>query len=217
MDTVSGHAELKPSLVRAGSVEELRQRGFVTVSSGHHGIVVFWHEGAPYAVDNRCPHMGFPLSRGTIRDGVLTCHWHHARFDLQSGGTFDPFADDVPAYGVEVRDGEIWVETTADARNLKSRWLARLQDGQEQNLSLVTAKSILALRGLNVPASEILLTASLHGARFRREGLGTRSNNHDGFGQHVERPLAPSTNLLPSTTVSFRSPAIRPDNSLVST
>ena len=172
MDTVSGHSQTKPSFVRAGSVEELRKRGCVTVSSGRHGIVVFWHEGTPYAVDNRCPHMGFPLSRGTIRDGVLTCHWHHARFDLQSGGTFDPFADDVPAYRVEVRHGEIWVETTADARNLKTRWLARLQDGQEQNLSLVTAKSILALRGLNVPSSEVLLIGSLHGSRFRRDGWG---------------------------------------------
>ena len=46
------------------------------------------------AVDNRCPHMGFPLHRGTLRDGILTCHWHHARFDLESGGTFDQFADE---------------------------------------------------------------------------------------------------------------------------
>ena len=172
MDTVSGHSESQPSLVRAGSVEELRQRGCVTVSSGRHGIVVFWHEGTPLAVDNRCPHMGFPLSRGTIRDGVLTCHWHHARFDLQSGGTFDPFADDVPAYRVEVRDGEIWVDTSVDTLDLESRWLARLQDGQEQNLSLVTAKSILALRGLEVPPNEILLTGSLHGTRYRMEGWG---------------------------------------------
>ena len=172
MDTVSSHVGSKPSLVRAGSIEDLRQRGFLTVSSGRHGIVVFWHDGTPYAVDNRCPHMGFPLSRGTIRDGVLTCHWHHARFDLQSGGTFDPFADDVPAYRVEVSGSEIWVDTSVDTRDLESRWLGRLKDGQEQNLSLVTAKSILALRGLDVPPSEILLTSSLHGTGYRRDGWG---------------------------------------------
>lgn len=37
-----------------------------------------------FAVDNRCPHMGFPLDRGTCGDGILTCHWHHASFDLAS-------------------------------------------------------------------------------------------------------------------------------------
>jgi nitrite reductase/ring-hydroxylating ferredoxin subunit len=30
--------------------------------------------------DNRC--LGFPLHRGSVGDGILTCHWHHARFDL---------------------------------------------------------------------------------------------------------------------------------------
>ena len=34
-------------------------------------------------------HMGFPLNRGSLEDGILTCHWHHARFELTSGCTFD--------------------------------------------------------------------------------------------------------------------------------
>jgi nitrite reductase/ring-hydroxylating ferredoxin subunit len=54
------------------------------------------------AFDNRCPHMGFPLDRGSVEDGILTCHWHHARFDLASGCTFDLWADDVPICPVEV-------------------------------------------------------------------------------------------------------------------
>ena len=33
-----------------------------------------------HALDNRCPHMGFPLDRGSVDDGILTCHWHHAPF-----------------------------------------------------------------------------------------------------------------------------------------
>jgi len=40
--------------------------------------------------------MGFPLDRGSVEDGILTCHWHHARFDFASGCTFDLWADDVP-------------------------------------------------------------------------------------------------------------------------
>ena len=62
-----------------------------------------------YAVDDRCPHMGFPLHRGTVENGLLTCHWHHARFDLESGGTLDPFADDVRAYPVEINGGDVVV------------------------------------------------------------------------------------------------------------
>ena len=57
--------------VRVGSVIELRERGCTVISAGGHGIAVFAHEGGFSAVDNRCPHMGFPLSRGTVRDSLL--------------------------------------------------------------------------------------------------------------------------------------------------
>ena len=59
-------------------------------------ILVVHDKDRVFALDNRCPHMGFPLDRGSVEDGTLTCHWHHARFDLASGCTFDLWADDVP-------------------------------------------------------------------------------------------------------------------------
>ena len=68
-------------------------------------VVLFFNDGDVRAVDNRCPHLGFPLHRGTIKDGMITCHWHHARFDACSGCTFDLWADDVPAYEVRIRQG----------------------------------------------------------------------------------------------------------------
>jgi len=42
-----------------------------------------------FALDNRCSHTGFLLDRGSVEDGILTCHRHHARFDRESGCTFD--------------------------------------------------------------------------------------------------------------------------------
>ena len=54
-----------------------------------------------------------PCTGAPCKDGILTCHWHHARFDLASGGTFDQFADDVRVFPVEVRDGEVWVDLVA--------------------------------------------------------------------------------------------------------
>lgn len=80
------------SRVCAGSAESIAERGCVVVSGDRHGIAVFHDAGKFYAIDNRCPHMGFPLSKGGVRCGILTCHWHHARFDLVSGGAFDPSA-----------------------------------------------------------------------------------------------------------------------------
>ena len=57
----------------------------LAVQIENRAIVLFYFNSKVYAIDNRCPHMGFPLNRGTVKDGVLTCHWYHARFDLLNG------------------------------------------------------------------------------------------------------------------------------------
>ena len=100
------------NFVCAGSLEELKAKGRLVVRGAHRPILVVHDRGRVFALDSRCPHMGFPLDRGSVEDGILTCHWHHARFDLASGCTFDLWADDVPTCPVEVRDLEVWVKPT---------------------------------------------------------------------------------------------------------
>ena len=90
------------ALVRVGTVEEIREAGRKVVRVGTVPVLVLAHEGAFVAIDNRCPHMGFPLHDGDIDDGMIDCHWHHARFDVTCGATLDPWADDVDGYRVEV-------------------------------------------------------------------------------------------------------------------
>ena len=84
--------------VLCAKVSEVEATGCSVVRIEGHTLALFTDSGKIYAVDNRCPHMGFPLHRGTVNDGILTCHWHHARFDLASGGTFDQWADDVRSF-----------------------------------------------------------------------------------------------------------------------
>ncbi len=93
--------------IRAGTLKELRDRHRVVVSTPGGAVLVVAEGEDVVALDNRCPHMGFPLHRGSIEDGILTCHWHHARFDLRSGSTFDLWADDVPLREVRIVEGEI--------------------------------------------------------------------------------------------------------------
>src|SRR6476659_7286004 len=95
---------------RAASLEELESKGRMVVGVEGNTVCLLLEGGEVHAVDNRCPHMGFPLHRGTVADGILTCHWHHARFDLESGGTFDPWADDVQTYATVIEDGIVYVD-----------------------------------------------------------------------------------------------------------
>src|ERR1051326_8919688 len=124
--------------VRASSLAELKAKRRLVVHGRHAPILVVYDGGRVFALDNRCPHMGFPLDRGSVEDGILTCHWHHARFDLASGCTFDLWADDVPTCPVEVRDGEVWL-LPRPARDEMEHWRQRLREGMQHNLGLVCA------------------------------------------------------------------------------
>jgi len=158
--------------VRAAKLSDVKMSGCHVVYMEGHAIALFQHNDTIYAIDNRCPHMGFPLHKGTVKDGLLTCHWHHARFDLCSGGTFDLWADDVQSFPVDVRDDEVWVDLAA-ATDVRSQHLQRLKEGLEQNISLVIAKSAIALLDAGSDATEPIRSGIEFGTQYRQAGWGS--------------------------------------------
>jgi nitrite reductase/ring-hydroxylating ferredoxin subunit len=169
----------------AGSLEELKAKGRLVVHGPHRPILVIYDRGRVFALDNRCPHMGFPLERGSVEDGILTCHWHHARFDLASGCTFDLWADDVPICPVEVRNGDVWVKTTFGHADPAAHWHQRLADGLAHDLGLVIAKAVHGQLAARVPPADIVRQVALFGAQ-----------NRDGWGVGLTI-LTALANLLP--------------------
>ena len=162
-----------PDAQAVGPLDELRDDGHRVVRFDGRAVLVVHHDGEVFAVDNRCPHMGFPLARGSVDDGVLTCHWHHARFALSCGDTFDPWADDVASYPVTVVDGTVYVEPNPEReRPPEERWADRLDDGLERNLRLVVAKSVVGLLDAGVPPTDPVRTGVRFGVRYRADGWG---------------------------------------------
>jgi nitrite reductase/ring-hydroxylating ferredoxin subunit len=170
--------------VRAGSLEELKAKGRLVLHGGHRPILVVYDRGRVFALDNRCPHMGFPLERGSVEDGILTCHWHYARFDLESGCAFDLWADDVPIFPVELRKGEVWIKPTFGHIN-PAHWRQRLADGLGHDLGLVIAKAVHSQLAADVPCADIVRQVALFGAQ-----------NRDGWGVGLTI-LTALANLLP--------------------
>ena len=177
---------MNAEFVRACTLAELSAKGRLVVHGAHRPILVVYDRGRVFALDNRCPHMGFPLDRGSVEDGILTCHWHHARFDLESGCTFDLWADDAPTCPVEVRDGEVWVKTTFGHADPATHWRQRLNDGLAHDIGLVIAKAVQGQLAAGVPKADIVRQAALFGAQ-----------NRDGWGVGLTI-LTALANLLPA-------------------
>lgn len=90
--------------------EELVEKGRAIFKQGARQLALFHQEGEFFAVDNRCPHQGFPLLKGSV-DGEarLTCNWHNWKFDLRSGSCVLG-ADNVRAYPVRIEGGKVLVD-----------------------------------------------------------------------------------------------------------
>ncbi len=154
----------------AGSRETLVKQGRLLTKLGSLPVVVFADGDDVFAIEDRCPHMGFPLHRGTVECGLVTCHWHHARFDLASGGTLDPWADDTRAFDVTFEGDDVFVHARIDDEI--GRLHRRLREGLEDNLTLVIAKSVLGLIEHGEAPDAILRTAIDFGTRYRSSGWG---------------------------------------------
>lgn len=111
---------LTPTGIAAG---ELRACGRKLVRHDGKQVLLVADGGGLFAIANRCPHEGYPLSEGTLGPGcVLTCNWHNWKFDLRSGAALIG-RDPVRTYGVALRDGEILLDLSdppADAQRARA-------------------------------------------------------------------------------------------------
>ena len=194
--------DTQPGLRPRWHARRAEGQGRLVLHGRHRPVLVVHDRGRVFALDNRCPHMGFPLDRGSVEDGILTCHWHHARFDLASGCTFDLWADDVPTCPVEVRDGEVWVKPSfghADAgRPLAPA--ARGRPGPQPRARDRQGRAGPA-HGRACRAAEILRQAALFGAR-NRDGWGVGAHHPDRARQPAGHAAGGGDPTSPSSTAA---------------
>ncbi len=160
-------------LCSADTFEELEGKPFHV--NGTH-LAIFKFDDKFYAVDNRCPHMGYPMSEGSVRDGVLICHWHHWEFDLKSGGCFLASGDDLKAFPVEARDdGYLYVglargEREAAKRRVIDRGKRALERGLKDRSTFFIAKAVTALRDAGATPKEVIHQGLYYGANKSSDG-----------------------------------------------
>ena len=60
-----GSTKHTDDLIRVATLEELKSAGMVVVRGTRCPLLVVYDDGKVFALDNRCPHLGFPLHRGS--------------------------------------------------------------------------------------------------------------------------------------------------------
>jgi nitrite reductase (NADH) small subunit len=72
--------------IDVGALEDIPRRGARVVKTPAGCIAVFRTEADEvFALDDRCPHKGGPLSQGIVHDRSVTCPLHNWVIDLATG------------------------------------------------------------------------------------------------------------------------------------
>ena len=74
--------------------------------NGRRVLLVRLEDGL-FAYEDRCAHLGVPLSEGTLAEGVLTCRAHHYQYDARTGAGINPRTVKLVSIPLSVRDGRI--------------------------------------------------------------------------------------------------------------
>lgn len=94
-----------------GRLEDIPPRGARTVQTAQGPVAVFrTGDDAVFALVNRCPHRGGPLSDGIVAGKLVVCPLHNWTIDLESGQAAAPDEGCTPRIPVRVVDGVLWLQ-----------------------------------------------------------------------------------------------------------
>lgn len=94
-----------------GGLEEIPRQGARVVKTRHGCVAVFRTlSDEVYALDDRCPHKGGPLSQGIVHGGAVTCPLHNMVIELSSGMAQGADEGRVRTYPLRVESGRLLLD-----------------------------------------------------------------------------------------------------------
>ena len=126
--------------------------------------------GVVHALDNRCPHEGYPLAQGDLQDCILTCAWHNWKFDVRDGKCVLG-GEDVHRWQTRERDGRIELEwSEPDPTAQLPRWRASLEQALFEGDVDWALRDCGRLLHAGLPATRLLADLAVHDARHQEYG-----------------------------------------------
>ena len=120
-----------------GNTFDLGDGEMKEVSAGGTRILLARVGDEFHAVGATCPHYGAPLAEGALCGTRVVCPWHHACFDVTTGGLAEPPAlDSLPRYEVRIKDGRVLARVPEEAADRVPPRMAR-HDGTDTRLFVI--------------------------------------------------------------------------------
>ena len=106
------------TFVDIGSLDDIPRQGARIVKTVQGCVAVFrTADDRVFAMEDRCPHKGGPLSEGIVHGTSVTCPLHNWVFDMNSGQAQGADEGQVRTYPTRVQHGRILLDATLIRRH----------------------------------------------------------------------------------------------------
>lgn len=109
-------------------LRELESNGFLKeLDFDGKKIVLSYHEGSFSALNNKCNHMGGPLSRGKMKKGCIECPWHYWQYNHKTGvaieGSAEPISSapgNTPQFPLKIENGSLFINLSQPSDRIRA-------------------------------------------------------------------------------------------------
>lgn len=101
------------AFVKLAGLDDLWSGEMIACTARGTKVLLVKLEEGVFAYEDRCAHLGVPLSLGSLAGSVLTCAAHHWQYDVASGLGVNPRAACLKPFRVKIVDGDILVDVDA--------------------------------------------------------------------------------------------------------
>jgi nitrite reductase (NADH) small subunit len=103
--------------IDVGAVDDVPMRGARVINTFAGDIALFKAaDGSVFALRDKCPHKGGPLSQGIVHGHSVTCPLHNWVISLQTGSAQGADEGCTPTLDVKVEGGRILLSATSLAK-----------------------------------------------------------------------------------------------------
>jgi Ferredoxin subunits of nitrite reductase and ring-hydroxylating dioxygenases len=98
------------NFVKVGKVSDIKDKQMKSFQISGKTILISRFGGKFYATDEKCTHVGGPLSNGKLSDNIITCPWHGSKFDIKTGSVVEgPAKTPLKTFEVKVEGEDLLV------------------------------------------------------------------------------------------------------------
>jgi Fe-S cluster biogenesis protein NfuA/nitrite reductase/ring-hydroxylating ferredoxin subunit len=102
--------QITSTWVKVATIEQVPEFGVLAVQLAGNSLILYRQGATVICYRNACAHLGSPLERGKVENGIITCPFHGFQYKLETGKCLTAPDVSLQSYSVRIKGYNIFVQ-----------------------------------------------------------------------------------------------------------